>query len=168
MQTRAFAWIAVLLVACNADPDPNNGASPDATPVADAMPGCTQSGVTEAEATRATDAAAVTVSVTLRNALEHCAKSELAFGLVFDTHSFDLLGIDIAASARIETSTGGELGGDLTWSPGSESSHHRDGVLTAPAPALDGAEWLRLTVADVAGVDRVFEWNASFLAHELP
>jgi hypothetical protein len=40
--------------------------------------------------------------------------------------------------------------------------------LTVAAPPLEGAAWLRLTIADVAGVDRIFEWNASVLAHDLP
>lgn len=166
MQPGIVRWIAVLFTACN--PGPDSGGAPDAARAEDAMPGCTPSGVTETDATRTTEAASVTVTATLRNALEHCTKAELAFGLVFDTHSVDLLAVDITASTTIETSNGGQLDGALTWSPGSESSHHRDGVLTAPAPVLDGADWLRLTIAEVAGVDRVFEWDASLLAHDLP
>lgn len=157
--------MVLVSVACNADPDT---VAVDAAVVVDSAPACTPSGVSDADATRSTEAASVRVSTLLRNALEHCAKPDLTFDLVLDTHSVDLLAIDLAASARIETSSGGAIDNGLTWAPGSESSHHRDGVLTAPEPALDGAEWLRLTIAEVAGVDRVFEWDASLLAHDLP
>jgi hypothetical protein len=166
MQHRAFASILALACACGGNPDP--GVSPDAPPQPDARPGCAPSGVSETEATRATDAAAVTASALLRNALEHCAKPELTFGLVFDTHSVVLLGLDIPAAARVQTSAGAMLSGGFVWTPGSESSHHRDGLLTVTAPPLAGVTWLRLTVVGVAGVDRAFEWDASLLAHDLP
>jgi hypothetical protein len=163
MHPSRLLWLASLVAACSDGSD-----SPDAGSPIDGAAGCVPSGVSEAEATRSTDAAAVTVSAVLRNALAHCAKPEIAFGLVFDTHSVDLLAFDIAASARVETSTGAEISADLAWAPGSESSHHRDGVLSAPTPPLDGASWLRLTIADVAGVDRIFEWDETLLGHDLP
>jgi len=144
------------------------GGAPDGAPDVDGAPGCVPSGVSEADATRVTDAAAVTVSAVLRNSLEHCVKPKLTFSLVFDTHSVDLLAIDIVASSRIETGVGGRVSLGVAWAPGPESGPHRDGVLTLQAPQLDGAEWLRLTVAGVAGVDRVFEWDGALLTHDQP
>ncbi len=135
--------VVSLAAACS-----DRSASPDAGPF-DGATGCVPSGVSEGEASRPTE-------------------PELAFGLVFDTHSVDLLAFDIAAAARVETSDGAELTAGFAWAPGSEGSHHRDGVLTAPAPPLDGASWLRLTIDEVAGVDRVFEWDETFLVHDLP
>ena len=166
VQVKRLLLLVAFSTACSACTD--GGASPDATPAVDGEPGCVPSGVLEADATRSTEAAEVTVSSVLRNALTHCVKAELAFALVFDTHSVDLLAIDIATSARIETSAAADITGALAWAPGSESSHHRDGVLTAPAPSLDGVAWLRLVISDIAGVDRVFEWDATLLAHDLP
>ena len=142
------------------------GSEPSGAP--DASVECVPSGVTEEEATRTTDAASVTVTARLENALRHCAKDELAFELVLDTHSVDLLDIEMTGAARIETSRGDAPATGFAWAPGSESSHHRDGALTIEAPPLEDATWLRLTVADVAGVDRIFEWDATLLAHDLP
>ncbi len=168
--------LASPLAACGGDSDhghgdsghPADAASSEDGAALDATAGCTPSGVTEADATRTTAAASITVDATLLNALQHCAKPEIAFKLVLDTHSVDLLGIDLLASARLETD-GGELVTDgFGWTPVSETSHHREGTLTAPAPPLLGAAWLRLTVQDVGGVDRVFEWDATYLAHDLP
>jgi hypothetical protein len=150
----------VLAVAACGTPDPSG--APDAASE------CEPSGVTDAQVIRATDAGSVTVTALLENALEHCRKPELAFALVFDTHSVDLLAIDVVRSARVDTSLGGSVATGLDWSPASESSHHREGVLTTASPPLEGAAWLRLTIADVAGTDRIFEWDASFLAHDLP
>ncbi|MBL9100942.1 MAG: hypothetical protein JNL82_08290 [Myxococcales bacterium] len=129
---------------------------------------CTPSGVLEAEATRTVEAASVTVSATLLNALEHCPKYELVIELVLDTHSVDLLGYDIIGSASVTTSVGAAVDDGFVWEGGSESSHHRDGTLRVAAPSLVGATWLRLTLPAVAGVDRMFEWEAGLLAHDLP
>ena len=60
---------------------------------------CTPSGVLESDATRTVEAASVTTTATLLNALEHCKKEEVAIRLVLDTHTVDLLGYDIAAEA---------------------------------------------------------------------
>lgn len=129
---------------------------------------CTPSGVLEADATRTVEAASVTTSAILLNALEHCAKDELAFRLVLDTHTVDLLAYDIIAEAYVDTSNGTTVAEGFVWEGGSESSHHRDGVLRFAAPPLAGADWLRLTLPGVAGVDRTFEWDSVLLAHDLP
>ena len=129
---------------------------------------CTPSGVLEADATRTVEAASVTTSATLLNALEHCAKDELAFRLVLDTHTVDLLAYDMIAEAYVDTSNGTTVAEGFVWDGGSESSHHRDGILRVVAPPLAGAEWLRLTLPGVAGVDRTFEWDSELLAHDLP
>lgn len=129
---------------------------------------CTPSGVLEADATRTVEAASVTTSATLLNALEHCAKDELAFRLVLDTHTVDLLAYDIIAEAYVDTSNGTTVAEGFVWEGGSESSHHRDGVLHVAAPPLAGADWLRLTLPGIVGVDRTFEWDSELLAHDLP
>ena len=129
---------------------------------------CTPSGVLESDATRTVEAASVTTTATLLNALEHCKKDEVAIRLVLDTHTVDLLGYDIAAEASLDTSNGSVGDQGFVWEGGSESSHHRDGILRVAAPPLAGAAWLRLTLPGVAGVDRMFEWNAELLAHDLP
>lgn len=129
---------------------------------------CTPSGVLEADATRTVEAASVTTSATLLNAIEHCAKDELAFRLVLDTHTVDLIAYDIVAEAYVDTSNGTTVAEGFVWEGGSESSHHRDGVLRVAAPLLAGADWLRLTLPGVASVDRTFEWNSELLAHDLP
>ena len=40
--------------------------------------------------------------------------------------------------------------------------------LRVAAPPLAEADWLRLTLPGVAGVDRTFEWDSELLAHDLP
>ncbi len=110
----------------------------------------------------------MTTSATLLNALEHCEKEELAIRLVLDTHTVDLLAYDIVAEAYVDTSNGATLAQGFVWEGGSESSHHRDGVLRVAAPPLAGAAWLRLTLPGIAGVDRTFEWDSDLLAHDLP
>ena len=180
-----FAVLIVLTCACSEeggevhDHDASHDAGLDAADLgdggdaidtggaADVDPGCPASGVTADEATRSNDAGSVTVQATLLNALTHCAKDELAFELVFDTHSVDLSAIDVMASSMLETNTGAAVA-DLRWEPGSVSSHHVDGLLRGAAPPLAGVSWLRLTVRSVAGVDRIFEWDETFLAHDLP
>lgn len=144
--------------------------NPDAGATADAgfSTLCTRSEVTETQAKRNTGGGSVTVDATFVNALEHCRKSELAFKLVLDTHSVDLMAINLAGSARVETSSGQTRTTGFVWKPGSESSHHRDGILTVPAVPLAGAAWLRLTLSSIAGSNRVFEWQADLLAHDLP
>lgn len=129
---------------------------------------CTPSGVLESDATRTVEAASVTTTAILLNALEHCEKEEVAIRLVLDTHAADLLGYDVAAEASLDTSDGAAVDQGFVWEGGSESSHHREGILRVAAPPLVGAEWLRLTLPGVAGVDRTFEWGADLLAHDLP
>jgi hypothetical protein len=129
---------------------------------------CTPSGVLEPDATRIVEAASVTTSATLLNALENCEKEELEIRLVLDTHTVDLLSYDIVAEASVNTSNGAIVDEGFAWEGGSESSHHRDGILRVTAPSLAGAAWLRLTLPGVAGVDRIFEWDAGLLAHDLP
>lgn len=171
----ATALAAVLGFACGGDDDvhsDHDAALADAGPTtdgagADADATCSPSGVSAEAATRTTDAGTVVVSATLRNALARCAKEEVVFALVFDTHSLDLTAIDVRAASTVQTSLGGGVA-DLVWEPGSVSSHHVDGTLRGTAPPLSGASWLRLTVRDVAGTDRVFEWDETLLAHDLP
>lgn len=129
---------------------------------------CIPSGVSEGDATRTVDAAAVTASATLLNALEDCPKSEMSFKLVLDTHSIDLLSFDVMSNVRLETSSGVAVEQGFTWEVSSDSSHHREGILRVAAPPLTGVTWLRLTVLGLADVDRVFEWDAALLAHDLP
>lgn len=125
--------------------------------------GCAPTGLTEAQVTRKTDAAAVTVDAILLNALEGCPKDRLRFKLVLDTHSVALDAIDLPGSAVVETSLGGKVPGAARWTGGSESSHHRDGVLEVNAPSLVGVAWVRLSLRGIAGVDRSFEWDAGAL-----
>ncbi len=147
---------------------PGTDPTPDGLACDGATPACVPSGVTEAEATRSSSAGSVTVKATLLNALEHCPKQTIAFELILDTHSVDLLGIDVAASARLEASSGESVMEGFTWTPTSESSHHRAGTLAASALQLSGAEWLWLTIEGVAGSDRVFEWDESLIVHDIP
>ncbi len=108
------------------------------------------------------------MEATLLNALQHCQKTELAFKLIFDTHSEDLTAIDIAGSARVQDSMAQPRTAGFTWKPGSESSHHRDGILTVLAVPLAGSVWLRLSLSSIFGTNRVFDWGEDLLAHDLP
>lgn len=177
MKTLVLALVGALAgaSACAADhvhPDDGADAANQAADAADALGDaasgdCTPSGVTEFEAARISAAASVTVTATLLNSLQHCVKADLSIRVVMDTHAVDLLAIDLPAAARLELDDL-PVAGDLTWTPASEGSHHRDGTLSVPAPPLLGASWLRLTLVDVAGLDRVFEWSYDLLLHDLP
>lgn len=150
------------------DEDATGSTSPSSSGDSTGSGLCMPSGVLELDATRTVEAASVTSSATLLNALEHCKKDKVAIEIVLDTHTVDLLGYDIVAAASLETSNGAVVEAGFMWEGGSESSHHRDGVLRVAAPPLAGAAWLRLTLPALAGVDRVFEWDAELLAHDLP
>lgn len=151
---------------------PDTGASPadsagsrDLAPLVDATDGsgCAPTGISEEQVTRQTDAASVTATAAFLNAVDGCSSDELRFKLVLDTHSVALDAIDLPGSALVETSLGGQISSGFRWAGGSESSHHRDGVLSVAAPALAGASWLRLTLVGIGGVDRIFEWDGSLL-----
>lgn len=133
----------------------------DLTSPADATDGsaCTPTGVSEEQATRLTDAGSVSATAVFLNVVDGCGTDELRFKLVLDTHSVALDAIDLPASARLETSLGVQVSSGFSWAGGSESSHHRDGVLSVAAPSLAGASWLRLTLLGIAGVDRTFTWD---------
>lgn len=148
-----------------ANPADGPGAS-DLNASADAMDGsaCTVTGISEEQATRLTDAGSVTASAAFLNAVDGCWTGELRFKLVLDTHSVALDAIDLPASARVETSLGAQVSSGFLWAGGSESSHHRDGVLSVAAPSLAGSSWLRLTLLGIAGVDRTFTWDGSSLS----
>jgi hypothetical protein len=171
----ALLLVLVPTAGCGGDSEHDHGDAghPDGTPsldgpAIDSDEDCSPSGVAEAEATRTSVAASVTVDATLLNALQHCAKGAVSFRVVLDTHSVDLLAIDLLAAARVTTDLGAELAGAFVWEPLDESSHHRDGILSVAAPPLEGAGWLRLTLFEIAGVDRTFEWDEALLTHDLP
>lgn len=166
--TRALRLATLLLAGCAGHDGHALDASPADAGRGDAPPGCTFTTVTVEEATRTAEAAGITVRATLANAFIHCAKTEVVIELVLDTHVIDLLAVDVPGTAVLETSLGAVVSDGFSWTPGYETSHHRDGVLRAPAPPLAGAAWLRLTLPAVGGVDRVFEWDETLLAHDLP
>jgi hypothetical protein len=149
--------------------DPATDAAPDLT-AADAhldasgvtRGDCIPSGISEAQATRKSAAASVTVDVVLLNAVDGC-RNVLRFKLVLDTHSFPLLALDLPASARLESSSGIVVTSGFSWVGSSESDHHREGILGAASANLAGSAWLRLTVKGIAGVDRTFEWDSTSL-----
>jgi hypothetical protein len=124
---------------------------------------CVSSAISEAEATRKSSAASVSVDAVLLNAVDGCPRDDVRFKLVLDTHSVSLLAFDLAASARLESSSGATISSGFRWMGTSGSDHHREGVLSVTAANLSGAGPLRLTMQGIAGVDRTFEWDASFL-----
>jgi hypothetical protein len=88
------------------------------------------------------------------------------FNVYLDTHSVDLMGIDVASQATLRAANGAELK-PVAWQGLSESSHHRSGLLLFSAEQARklGVESGKggpreLILHDVAGVkQRVLRWG---------
>lgn len=126
---------------------------------------------TEAELTRSSQAAGITVSVTFMNPL--LAPEETAGKLVFkvslDTHTVDLSGFNLTQLAVLRTSEGVIVTEGFAWEPESESGHHRKGVLKI-ADTLNGApiltketQWLELELKEIGTPSRLFKWEGEHL-----
>jgi YVTN family beta-propeller protein len=116
-------------------------------------------GGASASAVLTTSGAGITVTA---EPLRDADDEAIAFRLVLDTHAGDLLRYALTDLATIETGDGTIVSGPFAWESGSDTSHHREGVLrlAAPAPASWRTGPLRLVLRDVGIDERVFEWDA--------
>jgi len=73
----------------------------------------------------------VTVTATLLSPAE-AGPDRLSFRLALETHAGDLMAYDPARGARLMVD-GRPIQVGFTWTPESESSHHRYGILSLPA-----------------------------------
>ncbi|MHB1134286.1 MAG: hypothetical protein ACYC4L_18100 [Chloroflexota bacterium] len=109
---------------------------------------------------RTSDGGGVTVKVTWQD-----REPALVFAVVMDTHSVDLDGYDLSRLAVLRTNDGREVQ-PLAWEA-PKGGHHRQGKLTFPAQAADGAPLLgdgtsavELVIRGVAGVaERKLGWE---------
>lgn len=79
----------------------------------------------------------------------------VVFQVYLNTHSVDL-GFDFQEIAQLEVE-GGKTYRPLGWEGSPPGGHHRSGRLTFWP--LRGTGYLKLTLKEVGGVDRVFEWG---------
>jgi hypothetical protein len=81
---------------------------------------------------------------------------ELKIDIKLDTHSVSL-DYDIAAISNIEDSLGNTYLA-IRWDGSPPGGHHRSGTLSFP-PVEKSTTYLKLTIPDINGVDRIFTWN---------
>jgi hypothetical protein len=80
----------------------------------------------------------------------------LYFEVVMDTHSIDL-SMDLAELATLSTGSSPEVPASSWEAP--RGGHHVAGVLSFPQVDLENASEIRLSIAGLGGVDRVFTWQ---------
>jgi hypothetical protein len=81
---------------------------------------------------------------------------ELMIDIKMDTHSVDL-NYKMAAISILEDSKGNTYNA-LKWDGSPPGGHHRSGTLSFP-PVEGSTNYLKLTIPDINGADRVFTWN---------
>jgi hypothetical protein len=142
-----IATPVVLLTGCGAVVSTMSGAAPTAN---------SGSGAT----TQTNDAGQVTVAVTWPG-----PAAGPVFAVTMNTHAVDLDGYDLLKLAVLTTNNGQSVQ-PISWDAPS-GGHHRQGTLTFPTNATDGAPLIgpntssvKLIIRDVAGVpERTFQWT---------
>lgn len=127
--------------------------------------------LTEADLTRTTSGAGITVAVTFMNPLlkpEETA-GKLIFKVALDTHTVDLSQFDLTKLAVLRTSEGVVVNKGFTWEPESESSHHRAGLLKLDA-TFEGkplitkeTRYIELELKEIGVPSRLFKWEGDAL-----
>jgi hypothetical protein len=121
----------------------------------------------EAELTRTSSEAGITVAVTFLNPLLPPEETEgkLIFKVALDTHTGDLLQYDLTKLVVLRTGEGLIVEEGFVWEPESESSHHRRGRLIVPA-TVDGqplitpeTSFLELELREIGVPKRLFRWE---------
>ncbi len=138
---------AIMLTAC--------GTSATPAPVQSGPPS-----VSASAATQKNEGGQVTISVTRSG-----PTSGPTFRIAMDTHAVNLDGYDLAQLAVLRTDQGVTVQPNGWDAP--KGGHHREGTLTFPATATNGAATLdpatrtiELVIRDVAGVpERRFTWT---------
>lgn len=128
--------------------------------------------VTEEDLTRTSKGASIDVIVIFMNPLmkPEESKDQLRFKITLDTHSVDLMQYDLTKLAVVRTSTGVSVESGFRWEAGSESSHHRSGILKL-ANQLDGkalfdesTEYVELELKEIGVSSRIFKWTKQELS----
>jgi YVTN family beta-propeller protein len=127
---------------------------------------------TEADLTRTSKAASIEVNVVFMNPLlkSDANKDQLTFKIALDTHAGDLMQYDLTQLAVLRTSTGVNVDSGFIWEPGSESSHHRSGVLkltgdvTGKILLAESTEYLELELKGIGVPSRTFKWTKQELS----
>ncbi len=151
---------------------PMTGRSPAAQPppAQPTVPAQTPA-LTEADLTRTSQAAGITVTVTFVNPLlkPEEVNGRLVFKVALDTHTVDLLQFDLTKLAVLRTSDGTVVNTGFTWEPESESSHHRSGLLKLEAttegkPLISKeTKYIELELKDIGVSSRLFQWEGEYL-----
>jgi hypothetical protein len=84
------------------------------------------------------------------------SNEQINIELKLDTHSVDLY-YKLDEISLLEDSTGSTYKA-TKWNGSPPGGHHRSGTLTFP-PVEGSTNYLKLTISDINGVDRVFTWN---------
>ncbi len=130
--------------------------------------------LTEADLTRTRKAASIEINVVFMNPLlkSQTDSEQLQFKIALDTHSGDLMQYDLTKQAILRTSAGMIVDSGFIWERGSESSHHRSGVLTlavdlnpSPIPTKSG-DYLELELRDIGAPSRTFRWTQQEISDE--
>ncbi len=143
-----------------------------ASPTTQPQPTAPAGQLTQADLTRTTSGAAITVAATFLNPTQKPEADQLVFQIALDTHSVDLLQYDLTKLAVLRTSEGLAVTQGFTWEPQEESSHHRAGLLKVAA-SLAGkplitqdTKYLELELKDIGIPSRLFKWEEAFLGKE--
>lgn len=127
---------------------------------------------TEAELTRTSSEAGITVAVTFLNPLLPPEETEgrIIFRVALDTHAGDLLQYDLTQLAVLRTGEGAVVEEGFVWEPEGESGHHRRGRLIVPA-TVNGqplitpqTSFLELEIREIGVPKRLFRWEAPLFA----
>ncbi len=127
--------------------------------------------LTEADLTRTTTGAAITVAATFLNPLlkPEEVNGKLVFKLALDTHSADLMSYDLTKMAVLRNSEGLAVEQGFTWEPQEESSHHRAGLLRVDASVggkpliTQDTKYIELELKGLGIPSRLFKWEEAFL-----
>jgi hypothetical protein len=127
--------------------------------------------LTEADLTRTSQAAGITVAVTFMNPLlkPEEVNGKLVFKVALDTHTVDLSQFDLTKLAVLRTSEGKVIADGFSWEPESESSHHRSGLLKLAATTegtlliTPGTNYIELELKEIGVPSRLFKWEREYL-----
>ncbi len=125
----------------------------------------------EADLTRTSQGAGITVAVTFMNPLlkPEEAQGRLVFKVALDTHTGDLSQFDLTKLAVLRTSEGAVVDTGFTWEPESESSHHRmgllklDGTVEGKPLITHNTEYIELELKEIGIPSRLFKWEGASL-----
>jgi len=130
--------------------------------------------LTEADLTRTTSGAGITVAATFMNPLMKPEETagKLVFKIALDTHAGDLMQYDLTKLAVLRTSKGAVVDKGFIWEPQSESSHHRLGLLKVDA-TVEGkplitkdTKYIELELKEIGVPSRLFKWEGEYLGSE--